>query len=170
MKPHLLLFILLFPLSAAAQTADYSKHVKSIDSTIETLYAVISGEKGEARDWELFKYLFIPDARLIPSGKNAEGKSYHYVWSPAEYVEMAGSRLEANGFFEKEISRETDRFGNVVQLFSTYESYNSEADEKPFARGINSIQLLYDRDRWWVVSIFWQAETGEYPIPSEYLD
>lgn len=163
------LLIMLFPLGAMAQT-DYSDHVESIDSTIETLYSVISGEKGEARDWELFKYLFIPEARLIPSGKNAEGKSYHYVWSPEEYVEMAGSRLEEMGFFEKEISRETDRFGNVVQLFSTYESYNSASDEEPFARGINSIQLLYDGNRWWVVSIFWQAETAEYPIPSEYLD
>ena len=36
-------------------------------------------------------------------------------------------------------------------------------------RGINSIQLLKDQGRWWVVSIFWMAETEEFPIPSEYL-
>ncbi len=168
---YLLIFtILLISFSGIAQDTDYQAKVKTLDSTIETLYAVISGEKGEARDWELFKYLFVPEARLIPSGKNQQGKVSYSVMSPADYVESSGSYLEANGFFEKEISRETDRFGNVVQIFSTYESYHSESDDEPFARGINSIQLLFDGERWWVMSIFWQSETAEFPIPDQYLD
>jgi len=168
-----LILILLSTFSATfimAQSSNYADKVKSIDSTIETLYAVISGEKGEARDWELFEYLFIPEAHLIPSGKNQEGKTGYRVMSPSDYVKTSGAYLEQNGFFEKEISRETDRFGNVVQVFSTYESYHSEADEEPFSRGINSIQLLYDGSRWWVMNIFWQAETEEFPIPANYLD
>ncbi len=170
MKVITTIFILLISTCVMAQKSDYSDKVKTIDSTIETLYAVISGEKGEARDWELFKYLFIPEAHLIPSGKGQDGKTGYRVLTPAQYVETSGSYLEQNGFFEKEISRETDRFGNIVQLFSTYESYHSEKDEKPFARGINSIQLLYDGERWWVLNIFWQAETAEFPIPQSYLD
>ncbi|MCA6074285.1 hypothetical protein [Fulvivirga sedimenti] len=170
MKPILTIIIVLISTAAMAQQPDYSSKVKTIDSTIETLYAVISGEKGEARDWELFKYLFIPEAHLIPSGKNQEGKTGYRVMTPAQYVETSGAYLEENGFFEKEISRKTDRFGNIVQLFSTYESYHSEKDEKPFNRGINSIQLLYDGNRWWVLNIFWQAETTEFPIPANYLD
>ncbi len=170
MRYTALILLFIIPLSAFPQADKYADKVKTLDRTIETLYAVISGEKGEARDWELFRYLFIPEARLIPSGKDAEGNVMHRVITPAQYVETSGSYLEQNGFFEKEISRETDRFGNVVQLFSTYESYHSEADAEPFARGINSIQLLYDGSRWWVVSIFWQAETEEHPIPAEYLD
>jgi hypothetical protein len=144
--------------------------VKSLDSTIETLYAVISGEKGEKRDWKLFEFLFADQARLIPTGKNQEGVSGYNVMTPAQYVENAGSYLEANGFFEKEISRKTDRYGNIVQIFSTYESYHSEKDEKPFARGINSIQLWFDGSRWWIMSIFWEAETPDNPIPGKYLD
>lgn len=169
MKPILLLVLTLSGISMTmAQTTNYEDKVKTIDSTIETLYAVISGEKGEARDWELFEYLFIPEAHLIPSGINTE--TGYRVMTPSEYVKTSGAYLEENGFFEKEISRKTDRFGNIVQLFSTYESYHSESDEKPFSRGINSIQLFYDGSRWWVLNIFWQSETEAFPIPGKYLD
>ena len=55
--------------SVKKSSIDSSK-VKTLDSTIKTLYAVISGEKGEARDWDLFRHLFHPEAKLIPTGKN----------------------------------------------------------------------------------------------------
>jgi hypothetical protein len=57
----------------------------------------------------------------------------------------------------------------MTQVFSTYESYRSEADEEPFARGINSIQLLNDGSRWWIINIYWTAESKNNPIPVEYL-
>ena len=147
----------------------YLNKVQSLDSTIETLYAVISGEAGEKRDWELFNYLFVEEAQLIPSGPNQEGEIEYRVMSPAQYVESSGAWLEKNGFFEKEIYRVTETFGSVTHIFSTYESYRSESDEQPFTRGINSIQLLNDGNRWWVVSIYWTGERKELPIPSKYL-
>ena len=63
----------------------------------------------------------------------------------------------------------TERFGNIAHVFSTYVSFRSRADTRPFQRGINSFQLLYDGTRWWVVSVFWQAETRDYPIPAKYV-
>ena len=73
----LTLFVILvamaFTTNAQGKTDDYLEKVKTLDSTLKSLYAVISGEKGEARNWELMKYLFHPDAKLIPSGKNKEG-------------------------------------------------------------------------------------------------
>ena len=170
MKPLIFTIAFFTASSVMAQSGTYSDKVKTLDSTIETLYAVISGEKGEARDWELFEYLFVPEAHLIPSGKDNEGKTGYRVMTPQEYVESSGAYLEENGFFEIEISRQTDRYGNIVQIFSTYESYRSKKDKEPFARGINSIQLLYDGSRWWILNIFWQGETEEFPIPDKYLD
>ena len=52
-----------------------------------------------------------------------------------------------------------------MQIFSTYESRHDAKDAKPFARGINSFQLYYDGSRWWVVTILWQEETPENPLP-----
>ncbi|MBL4736404.1 MAG: hypothetical protein JKY18_13910 [Flavobacteriales bacterium] len=143
--------------------------VQSLDNTLSTLYSVISGEKGQERDWELFKYLFHPDARLIPSAKNKAGVYTAQYMTPEDYINEAGKWLVENGFFEKEIHRSVSTFGNITQVFSTYASFNSEADKKPFMRGINSIQLLNDGERWWVINIYWTQESEENAIPKEYL-
>ncbi|MEL7001947.1 MAG: hypothetical protein AAFN93_04335 [Bacteroidota bacterium] len=168
--PTLLILSSLQYLNGQSQEAEYALKVKTLDSTIETLYAVISGGKGESRDWDLFKYLFTPEANLMPSGKNQEGGVTVRYWSAEEYVKQAGQYLVDNGFYEKEIHRVEETFGSVTHVFSTYESYHSSKDEKPFARGINSIQLMNDGTRWWVVNIYWTGETQDNPIPSKYLN
>ena len=162
------ILLILLTCCASAQEA-YVEKVKTLDSTIETLYGVISGEAGEKRDWELFKFLFTEDAQLIPSFKDEEGKITYLALSPEGYIKRSGAWLEENGFFEIEINRVEESFGQVTHIFSTYESYRSEKDEKPFARGINSIQLMKSEDRWWIVNIYWTAESEENPIPAKYL-
>jgi len=165
-----ILAILLCSVVSAQNNTEYLSKVQTLDSTLETLYAVISGEKGEKRDWALFNYLFHPDARLIPSGKMKDRNLYRarYI-TPAEYVATSGSYLEENGFFEKELHRKTDTFGNITQVFSTYESYRSEKDTEPFMRGINSIQLLNSGERWYIINIYWTQEGPDNPIPKAYL-
>jgi hypothetical protein len=146
-----------------------STKVKTLDSTIKTLYKVISGEKGAERNWEQFKYLFKPGAKLIPSGKDNEGVYKVRYMSPDDYIKSSNDWLVENGFFEKEIHRTVDTFGNITQVFSTYESFKSETDDKPFMRGINSIQLLNDGKRWWIINIYWTQETNENSIPKKYV-
>jgi hypothetical protein len=172
MKNSILISLLSLSLcySAFAQDEKYANNVKTIDSTIETLYSVISGEKGEARNWELFKYLFHKDAKLMPSGNNRQGVSGIRYLTADQYIETSGQWLLENGFFEKEIGRKTEQFGNMAHLFSTYESFRTASDTEPFMRGINSIQLLYDGTRWWILNIFWQGETPNQPIPKKYID
>lgn len=169
----LTLFILFCILTLSSgmcqETNHYADKASSLDSILYNLYGAISGEKGEARDWELMKYLFHPDARLIPSGKNQEGNIGATFMTVQDYIDRAGPWLIENGFFEKEIHREVDTFGNITQVFSTYESFRSESDEAPFMRGINSIQLLNDGTRWWIINIYWMQESKESPIPGRYL-
>ncbi len=147
----------------------YQDKVASLDAIIHSLYTVISGEKGEARDWELFKFLFHEDAKLIPSGKNKVGIYKARYLSPQDYIDSSGKWLEENGFFENELSRSVHTFGNISQVFSTYESFRSMSDSIPFMRGINSIQLLNDGTRWWIINIYWAQETAQNPIPEKYL-
>ena len=161
--------LITFLTNAQDSKVAYLENVKTLNSTLETLYAVISGEKGEARDWDLFRFLFHPDAKLIPSGKNREGKIGARFITPDDYVNSSGNYLVENGFYEIELQREVDTFGNITQVFSTYESYRSKNDKEPFMRGINSIQLLNDGNRWWVLNIYWMQESEENPIPEQYL-
>ncbi|MBN4084734.1 hypothetical protein JYT89_00165 [Flavobacteriaceae bacterium AH-315-B10] len=165
----LLLFALSFTVNAQDNSNNYDEKVKTLDSTIESLYVVISGEKGKERDWELFKFLFHKDAKLIPTGKNREGNIGARFMTADDYIASSGKWLVENGFFEKEIHRTTNTFGNITQVFSSYEAFKSEADDKPFMRGINSIQLLNDGKRWWIINIYWTQESPENPIPKEYL-
>ena len=85
------------------------------------------------------------------------------------YIARVAPFFEQTGFYEKEVARRTERFGSIAHVWSTYESRHNERDAKPFMRGINSIQLFFDGDRWWIVSTYWQHESPTAPLPGEYL-
>jgi hypothetical protein len=142
--------------------------VSSVDAILAALYDVISGAAGQPRNWNRFRSLFVPDARLIPVRRNKTGNGADIaVYSPEQYQERA-TLLLAQGFFERGIHNSTESFGDIVQVFSTYESRRTK-DGQPFQRGINSIQLLKDGNRYWVVTILWDVESPSNPIPAKYL-
>jgi hypothetical protein len=155
--------------AAQAKEADPAD-VASVDAIMRSVYDVISGDAGKARNWDRFRSLFHKDARLIPTGKNPQnGVVTARVLSPEDYITRSEPLLVKDGFFEREIARRTEQYGNIVHVFSTYESRHKIDDKTPFARGINSFQLYNDGKRWWVLTIFWQGETRENPIPKNYL-
>jgi hypothetical protein len=149
----------------AARPAD----VSSMDAVMNAVYNVISGAKGQRRDWDRMRSLFVPGARLISvhAGKDG-GASEARVMSVEDYIRRAQPLMEKDGFFERESHRTVERYGDIAQVFSTYESRHAEADAKPFQRGINSFQLLFDGHRWWVVTIYWQGERPDLPLPKQY--
>ena len=143
---------------------------RHIDAIITALYEIISGDAGVARDRDRFLSLFAPGASLRPVGRS-EGKSRYRrkVITPDEYAADVGDLLEANGFHEVEIHRVTEEYGRIAHVFSTYESRRLASDPEPFTRGINSIQLMNDGSRWWIVSVFWLGEAPGHPVPAKYL-
>jgi hypothetical protein len=150
----------------AAKPAD----VASPDAIMAATYDVISGPAGQQRDWDRFRSLFVPGARLIPVVPRKTGGGLDTrIIAPDEYAQHADAYFQKNGFAEREISRKSERYGNIMQIFSTYESRHDAKDAQPFARGINSFQLFYDGTRWWVVTIYWLEETPENPLPKEFL-
>ncbi len=142
----------------------------SIDAITAAVYETISGPAGQQRDWDFFKTLFAPGARLIPLGVRPGEPNRLNPMSVEDYPKMVDAYFFENGFFEVELARKTETFGSIAHHFSTYESRRNADDVEPFARGINSFQLMHDGDRWWIVTIFWQSESPEVPIPSEYLN
>ncbi len=173
MKRLLFLLVVLSMASVInAQTAKDANpaDVSSIDAIMKAVYDVISGDAGKPRDWDRFRSLFHKDARLIPSGKNAQtGVVAARVMTPEDYITRSGPVLEKDGFHERELARHVDMYGNIAQVFSTYHAFRKADDKAPFLRGINSFQLLNDGKRWWVVTIYWQAETPDNPIPKQFL-
>lgn len=148
----------------AAKPAD----VESIDAIVAALYDVISGPVGQARDWNRFRSLFVPTARMMPLVPRPEGRVALRMLAPNDYVATSGPLLLEKGFSERELARRTERFGHLAHVFSTYEG-RLEADGHVL-RGINSIQLMHDGRRWWVVSLMWEAESEAQKLPAEYLE
>lgn len=157
------------PTAPAAPPEARAQDVASVDAITAALYDVISGPAGQPRDWDRFRSLFLPGARLVAVGRRPDGTTAHRTMTPDDYVQLSGPTLEQRGFFEREIGRTTDQFGAVTHIFSAYDSRWKADDPEPFARGINSIQLLNDGTRWWVVTVFWDSERPGQEIPAKYL-
>ena len=167
--------------AAQIAPAPRASDVASIDSIVAAVYDVISGPAGQKRDWDRMRSLFIPGARLMPTSpvrpqgtapdaplKGDEPLSTR-VLDVEGYITRGGPYLEEHGFFEREAARRVETYGHIAHVWSTYESRNKADDPKPFARGVNSIQLMNDGSRWWVVTIFWEQETPRTPLPKKYL-
>ena len=181
MRLSLLLALLAFVAPALAQTppptvkhpvtitvpAAAPKDVESIDAIVTALYASISGPAGKPRDWNRMRSLFIPGGRLMPTGKRPDCDVGMRLLEVNDFIASSGALIEKNGFTEVELARRTDQFGHIAHVFSTYEGRMEK--EPTILRGINSIQLMNDGSRWWVVSVFWEAETPNMPLPKEYL-
>jgi hypothetical protein len=142
--------------------------VATPESIVAALYDVISGPKGQVRDWNRFRSLFAPGARMIPAGKRKDGTNGYRLITPEDYILNSGKMLVEEGFRERELHRVEERFGALVHVFSTYEALRGE-ETKPFMRGVNSIQLFNDGKRWWLLTVAWTAETPEQPLPAKYL-
>ncbi|MDQ3800553.1 MAG: hypothetical protein M3384_13975 [Acidobacteriota bacterium] len=175
----IVLFVLVFASAALAQQTQATPasapqanpaDVASIDAIIKAVYDVISGDAGQQRDWDRMRSLFHRDARLIPSGKNPNtGVVGARAMTPDDYIKRNEPFFAKEGFYEREVARRTEIFGNIAHVFSTYETFRKKDEKTPFMRGINSIQLLNDGKRWWIMTIYWQAETPETQLPKKYL-
>ncbi len=141
--------------------------VASVDAIVKALYDVISGPAGKPRDWNRMRSLFVPEARMMPVGKHGQGELRIRMMGVNDYVATSAPLIEKNGFTERELARRIERFGNIAHVFSTYEA---QTELEPIhLRGINSIQLMFDGARWWIVSLMWQSETPDTPLPKDYL-
>jgi len=146
--------------------------VASIDAIVTATYEVISGPAGKKRDWDRERSLFLSGARLIPTAVEAGRNDVDLAPQMLDvegYIERVEPLIEKRGFYEKEIARRVEQFGQIAHVWSTYESRHDPSDPEPFMRGINSFQLFNDRKRWWIVSIYWQHESAQHSLPEKYL-
>ena len=169
---------LLLASSLAAQTrsaaaAPGAADGASVDTILSALYASVSHGPDAEPDWDRLRAITLPVGMFIPPKKPTEDIfTVLDVDAFQERVRKGAAALKAKGestsFYEREVSRHTDCFGNVCQIFSTYEGRKLATDEKPFVRGINSIQLVKDGKRWWIASVVWDTERPDNPIPADY--
>ena len=151
--------------SAGAAAASACLPSTTLDELIKTLDDAVSGP-GD-KDRTCFREVMVPDARLIPVGKAADGTIAPHVLTVDGWIDAVKKRGSAV-FYERQVKVETQQYGHIAHLWSTYE-VRPTADGKATVRGINSIQAVFDGTRWRVMEILWQAETPAEPVPEKYL-
>jgi len=165
-------FVLFFAGKSFGQdsNADTSQ-LNSVNGIIHALYDAISGPAGQERDWNTFRSLFAENARMyISVPDKANGGTVLKSITPDEYAERNKTRLSDIGFNEDELYRIINTYGAGTQVFSTYESHHTNKNgEEEITQGINSIQLFFDGERYYVVSIFWDANAKDIAVPERYL-
>jgi hypothetical protein len=156
----------------AAASAD----VDTVDHLMAALYGVISGPAGQPRDWNRFRSLFLPDGRMgvirptTPATADKPASTGDVVlFTPDTYVERDTPFFAKSGFYERSIANRAEEFGNLTRVWSTYESRHDTRDAQPFARGINSLQLVRAQGRYWIASIIWDDEREGLTLPQKYL-
>ncbi|MFW6078692.1 MAG: hypothetical protein ACOC8B_03860 [Gemmatimonadota bacterium] len=153
--------------AAAADPAD----VASPDAIVEAMYESVNRPPGESYDWDRLRTLSLPSAIMIPSIEQTGGE--FRVLSVEEFTDwideitVVGGPDDA-GFREEQIAYRVERYGDIAQVFSTYQK-RAWNESEVLGRGINSIQLVQNDGRWWVASVVWDEEVGAGPIPERYM-
>jgi hypothetical protein len=170
---YLALF-LLAPL-ANATPAPPPSDGSTIDAVVLALYDVISGPADEPRDWDRFRALFHPEGRLVPMQPSESGAWRPVVMPPDTFAVRNAALMrthplfQGKGFYETEVARRTESYGPIAMVWSTYEGRFAPDDPAPFLRGVNTIDLVHDGERWRVLQVLWQQETPDFPLPEAYL-
>lgn len=142
-----------------------SADVATIDGLINAYYESVSGHPG-LRDAERMLSLFIEGGK-ISIDLNGTQPSHELV---EDYLKTEGFLTISTDFFEREISRNTQQFGDMANIISTYAISDAMENTDYFARGITLFQLVRQNDRWWILSTLWQRESPQRPLPPHLLD
>jgi hypothetical protein len=138
--------------------------VSTLDAIIHTSYGVLSGPKGQPRDWERYRTLFVDGARLMPvvgptgekPGKTPGSGPRVRQLTVEDYIRRVEPIFAEESFWERETSRQTEIIGRIAHVLSRYESLR-DPNGPPFEHGANSMQLFFDDTRWWIVSVMWNT-------------
>ena len=164
---RLVVLAVVFAAAAHAQPVADPADVSTLDGIIRAYYEVVSGPAGQPRDWARDSTLHHPGARITIPSTGPEGETSLETVDLATF-HAASAGLAASGFFESEVARQTQQHGAIAHVWSTYEWRQAE-DGPVGGRGVNSIQLVWDGDRWWIVSWMYDGRADAPPVPDAYL-
>jgi len=176
MNKNILAILICLAVVLMAQTSvgqvktKYGDETATLDGIIKAYYDVVCVKKGGKIIYERDSLLHIPGSVMVGFVvKDKSGKKVLKMIDLREFHRLSDPGAEQQGFYEHEIGRRMEKFGNIYHVFSAYESM-TEQGGKPKDRGINSIELYYDGKRFWIVSWIFDTENNGNSIPKEYLN
>jgi hypothetical protein len=163
-KSLLILLFLFISYSVNAQKTVDSTVVKSTDGITKEILHILSGKKGEERNWDWFKQLFLPEVSFTVVINRKDKETIIRTLSLEEFIKSSTENSKQSSFHEIEIGKKTEEYNGIAHVFQTYKATAENFEEE----GINSIQLIYKNDRWWVSHIMWTSNRNGVNIPEKY--
>jgi serine/threonine protein kinase len=154
------------PISFASTVAS---DTRSISAIVRALYTSISGPR---RDVARLRSLFMPHATLSRVDPRDGPRAALVVMTVDQFVAAVDTYVAAHAYHEQELARRVERFGHIAHIVSTYEStYELGQSAGPgSSRGLKSLQLFWDGDRWWIASMLWDTEGTWAILPDAYVE
>ena len=147
----------------AADPAD----VGTIQGIVAAYYDVISGPAGSPRQWRRDSTLYTPGATFVAMREQG-GKPVAELMTPEDFRRAFNADFVEKGFFETEIGSRIERFGNVAQVRSVYETRRA-ATGPLLGRGVNYLLLYWDGARWWITGAAWDDERPGSKLPPSWI-
>ncbi|MEM6684551.1 MAG: hypothetical protein AAF617_02055 [Bacteroidota bacterium] len=168
MKQLVLVLFLSFScvISAQYKNVPQAEAVKTIDGILTKMLQLLSVEKGNTMDTKSLKYLFLPNATFsVRSPDKRYPKPFETV-NLEDFIASLKDNYYESGFLELETGKVVNEFNGIANVFQSFYGVDSERNE---ARGINSYQLVYLENRWWITNMIWTFETDDVKIPKQYI-
>ena len=141
--------------------------LQSIEGITNKMIELISGDIGEERNWDEYRNLFTPRAQKMSLRKLKDGSSKMRVMNIEEFVRNVGPYYARDGFEEYAIGLTVNEFNGIAIVFQSFYCKNLIGTYEK--RGINTYQLVYMDNRWWIASTLYTNETDDAPIPDQHL-
>jgi hypothetical protein len=153
----------------AAETPPAAE-VSTIEGVIAALYRSVSFEAGGEPDWQLLRFLLLPDAVLA---QPVQGSDQIELLGLEEYISrfkqaLDSSTLRKTGFLGTVAQVSTTVYGRLAHGLVVFEARTDPASKEPFGRGVESIQLVRTGGRWWIASIATEFERPGLLIPEDF--
>ena len=155
----LFLSFCLLPLFSIAQT-------ESPESIVKACLDILSGPAGEKVDTAKLKFLFLPEARFMVLQNKKDGSTMYKSFSVEEFLASGGNEVRKDDFSEIELGKAIDVYNGLAQVFQAYKVKQGDFE----AEGINSYQLIFHQDRWWVANIVWTSDRNGVKVPPRYRE
>lgn len=142
-----------------------AEDVSTIEGIVTASYETISGGPGVPRQWGRDRTLFDPNSRSVAIHVDAKtGTIKTESMTEQDFADRSDASIVKQGFTEREIKHVIKRYGNVATVLSSYEGSMAN---RVIERGVNIFQLYFDGKRWWILSMVWDEERPDNPIPAE---
>lgn len=154
-------------LFAQANAASTPPALSTIQGISHELLRIITSENGGKTDWQSFKNLFLETSTLSVLQHGDHVKRPTRTMTINEFITLMGDGYSDKRFQGQQTGIAIQEYNGIANVFQSSKSQDAGG---PVATGINSYQLVFFNDRWWISHLLYVSNANGVEVPNEYLD